>query len=61
MDMLSLLVVAAVLSATVALAMGVVSMATDGKVGSLDSARWMVGRVGFQAAAFALILLALLL
>jgi len=44
----------------VSLVMGVSSMATDGEIGHQTSAKWMTWRVVFQAAALALIMLAIL-
>lgn len=57
MEMLTLLVLLAMLATVTALAAGVTSMAYDGEVGHRTSAQWMVMRVGFQAVAFLLILL----
>ena len=52
-------VLAAVLATVVALVSGISSMATDHQLGHLDGAHWMVRRVGFQAVAFLLVLLAI--
>ena len=60
MNMLTLLVVVAVVATIVSLASGISSMAFDDEVGHRTSAEWMIWRVVFQAAAFVLILLALL-
>ena len=60
MNMLTLLVVVAVVATIVSLASGISSMAFDDEVGHRTSAEWMTWRVVFQAAAFVLILLALL-
>ncbi|OGA53568.1 MAG: hypothetical protein A3G24_24310 [Betaproteobacteria bacterium RIFCSPLOWO2_12_FULL_62_13] len=57
MELLSVLVIMAMLATMVCLASGIASMVTDGEVAHLNSAQWMVRRVGFQAAAFLLILL----
>ena len=60
MNMPTLLVVVAVVATIVSLASGISSMAFDDEVGHRTSAEWMTWRVVFQAAAFVLILLALL-
>ena len=60
MNMLTLLVVVAVVATIVSLASGISSMAFDDEVGHRTSAEWMIWRVVFQAAAFVLILFALL-
>ncbi len=59
MDLLTVLVIAAMLATLASLASGIASMVNDGEVAHLNSAQWMVRRVGFQAAAFLLILLAI--
>lgn len=59
MSFFTVVVLAAVLATVVALVSGISSMATDHQVGHLDSAHWMVRRVGFQAVAFLLVLLAI--
>ena len=59
MDALTFLVFAAVLSTLAALASGIASMAYDREVGHRNSAEWMGWRVGFQAAAFLFILMAI--
>jgi purine-cytosine permease-like protein len=53
-------VLAAGLAVLASLVSGVVSMAHDGEVAHQSSAQWMAWRVAFQAAAFLLILFALL-
>ena len=60
MNMFTLFVLVAVAATLVALASGISSMAFGGQVGHRTSAQWMIWRVVFQAAAFVLILLALL-
>jgi hypothetical protein len=60
MNMLTLLVIVAAVAAIVSLVSGISSMTYNGQVGHRTSAEWMTWRVVFQAAAFALILLALL-
>jgi len=60
MNMLTWFVIAAVIATVFSLVYGISSMATDGSVGHRSSAEWMTWRVVFQAAAFVLILLALL-
>jgi hypothetical protein len=57
MNMLTLLVVLAMLATVTSLAAGITSMTHDGEVGHRTSGQWMVMRVGFQAVAFVLILL----
>lgn len=59
MDILTMLVLMAVLATVVSLTSGIASMAHDGEVGHYNSAQWMVWRVVFQAAAFLIILFAL--
>lgn len=59
MQPITLLVLTAVVAVIVSLASGVLSMVRDGEVGHYGSAQWMGWRVGFQALAFVLILLAL--
>lgn len=61
MSFFTVVVLAAVLATIVALISGISSMATDGEVGHRDSAHWMEWRVGFQAVAFVLVLLAIYL
>jgi hypothetical protein len=58
MSFFTVVVLAAVLATVVALASGISSMVADHQVGHLDSARWMVRRVEFQAVAILLVLLA---
>lgn len=60
MSMLTLLVMVAMLATITSLVAGISSMAQDGAVAHLNSAQWMVRRVGFQAAAFLLILISFL-
>lgn len=60
MSMLTLFVMVAMLATITSLVAGISSMAHDGAVAHLNSAQWMVRRVGFQAAAFLLILISLL-
>lgn len=61
MNFFTVVVLAAVLATIVALISGISSMATDSEVGHRDSAHWMELRVGFQAVAFVLVLLAIYL
>ncbi len=60
MNAFALLVFVAAFATAVALASGIASMAHDGEVGHYSSAQWMTWRVVLQAAAFLMILLALL-
>ena len=60
MNMLTLFVVVAAVAVIVSLASGIVAMVHNGEVGHRTSAEWMTWRVALQAAAFVLILLALL-
>ena len=60
MNMLTLFVVVAAAAAIVSLISGISAMVHNGEVGHRTSAEWMTWRVAFQAAAFVLILLALL-
>ena len=60
MSMLTVFVMMAMLATITSLVAGISSMAHDGEVGHLSSAEWMVRRVGFQAAAFLLILISFL-
>jgi hypothetical protein len=59
MSPVKLLVFVAALAVLGSLASGLYSMAHDGEVAHQTSAQWMVWRVVFQGAAFALILFAL--
>jgi hypothetical protein len=59
MSALTVFILVAVAAAMFSLAAGVVAMAHDGVVAHNDSVHWMAWRVVFQAAALALILLAL--
>ena len=61
MSILTLLVIVATVAVIVSLATGISSMAFNDEVGHRTSAEWMTWRVVFQAAALALIVLALLL
>ncbi|MBI3042439.1 MAG: twin transmembrane helix small protein [Betaproteobacteria bacterium] len=60
MTMMTALVLTALLATIGSLIAGITSMATDGEVGHLRSEQWMGARVGFQALALLLIVLALL-
>ncbi len=60
MDILTVLVFAAMLATLVALASGIASMVHDGEIGNYSSAQWMVWRVVLQAAAFLIIVFAIL-
>ena len=59
MSLFTLAVMVAVVATIASLVAGIGSMASDGEVGHLNSAQWMVRRVAFQAAAFLLVLLSL--
>lgn len=61
MDALTLLVMVAMLATVGALVAGISAMTRDTEVGGRSSGQWMVMRVRFQAAAFLLLLLSLLL
>ena len=61
MSMMTALVLAALIATVGSLVAGITSMATDSEVGHLNSVQWMGRRVGFQALALLLIVLALLL
>jgi hypothetical protein len=58
--MMTALVLAALFATIGSLLAGITSMATDREVGHLSSLQWMGRRVGFQALALLLIVLALL-
>ena len=60
MSMMTALILAAMVATIASLVAGITSMATDSEVGRLRSAQWMNWRVGFQALALLLIILALL-
>jgi len=60
MNIMTLLLLAALLGVVGSLAMGLTAMVTNGAVGHRTSAQWMTMRVVFQALALALILLTLL-
>ncbi len=59
MNMMTLLVVVALLCVIGSLAFGLAAMTQHGEVGHRTSAQWMTMRVVFQGVAVALILLAL--
>ena len=60
MSMMTAFVFAAMIATVGSLIGGVSSMASDTEVGHLSSVQWMGARVGFQALALLLIVLALL-
>lgn len=60
MCMMTALVLAALFATIGSLIAGITSMATDSEVGRASSLQWMARRVGFQALALLLIVLALL-
>jgi len=60
MNMMTALILAALFATVGSLVAGITSMATNGEVGHLRSEQWMGWRVGFQALALLLIVLALL-
>ena len=60
MSVMTALVIAALFATIGSLIAGITSMATDGEVGHASSLQWMFRRVGFQALALLLIVLALL-
>jgi hypothetical protein len=60
MNMLTLFIVIAAAAAVYSLASGIYAMSHDVQAGHRSSAEWMTWRVGFQAAAIVLILLAML-
>ncbi len=60
MDILTLFIMIAVAATVVSLASGIFSMVADHEIGHKNSLDWMKWRVGAQAVAFVLILLALL-
>jgi hypothetical protein len=60
MDLLTLAVFLALGAVLWSLVSGISAMAVDGQVGHHDSTHWMIRRVAFQAAALALVLLAVL-
>ena len=59
MSALTVLILVAVAGAVFSLAAGITAMAHNSVVAHKDSVHWMAWRVAFQAAALALILLAL--
>jgi hypothetical protein len=60
MNMFTLFILVAAGSAIFSLIFGISAMTSDGEIGHQTSAKWMTWRVLFQAAAFVLILLAML-
>jgi hypothetical protein len=60
MDLLTLAVFLALGAVLWSLVSGISAMAVDGQVAHHDSTHWMIRRVAFQAAALALVLLAVL-
>lgn len=60
MDIFTLLLFAAFGAVVISLGGGIMSMINGGEIAHKDGERWMTLRVGFQAAAFVLLLLALL-
>jgi hypothetical protein len=59
MDLMTPFVIIAMLAVVGALIFGVSSMASGGEVGHQSSVQWMTWRVGLQALAFLLVLLAI--
>lgn len=59
MSIMTALVLAALFATIGSLIAGITSMATDSEVGHANSLQWMARRVGFQALALLLIVLAL--
>ena len=60
MNLLTLAVFVALGAVIWSLLSGVSAMATDGAVAKHDSEQWMIRRIAFQAAALALVLIAVL-
>jgi hypothetical protein len=60
MNMMTLLIIAAMLCVVASLGLGIAAMANHGEVAHRTSAQWMTMRVVFQGVALALILLAVL-
>lgn len=60
MTLMTAYALAAMLATVGSLVAGITSMATDSEVGHLSSVQWMGARVGFQALALLLIVLALI-
>lgn len=60
MSMMTVLILLAIAGAVASLVSGVATMAHHGPIGHHTGEQWMFRRVGFQALAVALILLALL-
>jgi hypothetical protein len=58
--MMTPFVIVAVLAAIGALIFGISAMASGGEVAHYNSVEWMIWRVGMQAVAFLLILLAII-
>jgi hypothetical protein len=61
MSIFPLLATLAALAAVFALVSGISSMVAHGEIGHLGSTQWMFRRVGFQAAAIVIVIVALLL
>jgi phosphatidylglycerophosphate synthase len=59
MNMFTWMVFAAVALTLLSLATGILAMLKDGEVGHYESAHWMNWRVGFQALAAAMVLMAM--
>lgn len=59
MTILTSLVLLAAFAATVSLASGIASMASDSEIAHRSSVEWMTWRVAFQIAAVLMVLLAL--
>ncbi len=59
MNMFTVLVFAAVALTLISLATGILAMITNGEVGHYGSGHWMSWRVGFQALAVAMVLMAM--
>jgi hypothetical protein len=59
MDLITMFVIVAMLAAVGAMVFGVSAMDTGGEVGHWSSIQWMTWRVGLQAVAFLLTLLAI--
>ncbi len=60
MDLFTVLLFAAFGAVVISLGGGILSMINGGEIGHKDGVQWMTMRVGFQAVAFVLLLLALL-
>jgi hypothetical protein len=59
MNMFTWMVFAALAATFISLALGIVSMISNGEVGHYESAHWMNWRVGFQAVAVVMVLMAI--